>query len=365
MSNQESGLPVSAPAEETFHTLQKQGNFVLAPCEGAFNFEDKSRFAKLKLSSEQAIHIQGLIQHAPNMLASGVLANAYTVKFPEGLPHTLTALKQGGVGSMIRGESGRFVGSASFYSTTTAAALMGAFTVMSVASSQYFLAQINNQMRMMNLKIDEILEFLYGDKKAELMSEMSFLQYAYQNYGSIMSHDVQRMATVVSLQGTKKVAMKDIEFYISDLDASVSRRAKDFEELQQNVDRTLQIRESLSLSQQLYVMSSMMEIFYAQNLDSEYLDSLEHSLLAYIDKCDKRTLGSFSKLEGQVSAYKPKPMEKVDKAEVEKKIRAVVDSLNSGEESELRKRVRDTLHSADKSTEYYLSSNGNVYVNVG
>lgn len=362
MSSQGNSTSLPTPEMETFHTMQKQGNFILTPCEGIFDFDDKSRFTKLHLSPEHSIQISALMQQTPNLLASGALANAYTVKFPEGLPHTLTALKQGGFAAMIRGESGRFVGSASFYPMAMQAALMGAFTAMSIASSQYFLAQINNQMRMMNLKIDEILEFLYGDKKAELLSEMSFLQYAYQNYESIMSHDIQRTATVVSLQGAKKVAMKDIEFYISDLDAAVSRRPKDYEELQQHVDKALQIRESLSLSQQLYVMSSMMEVFYSQNLDSAYLDCLEHSMLAYIDKCDKRMLGSFSKLDGQVNAYKPKPMEKVDKTEAEKKIHTVVDGLNNGEESKLRKSVRASLHSMDQSAEYYLAPNGNVYV---
>lgn len=365
MASKESSVPVSAPETETFDALQEQGNFVLAPCEGVFDFEDKSRFTKLHLSPEQSIHIRALMQQAPNILVSGVLANAYTVKFPEGLPHTLTALKQGGVGSMIRGESGRFVGSASFYSMAPEAILMGAFTAMSIASSQYFLAQINNQMQMMHLKIDEILAFLYGDKKAELLSEMSFIQYAYQNYGSIMAHNVQRIATVASLQSAKKVAMKDIEFYISDLDAAVSRRAKDYEDLAQHVDKAFQIRESLCLSQQLYVMSSMMEVFYSQNLDSAYLGCLEHSMLAYIDKCDKRMLGSFSKLDGQLNAYKPKPMEKVDKTEAEKKIHAVVDSLNNGEESDLRKSVRSSLQAANQSAEYYLSSDGNVYVKAG
>lgn len=101
-----------------------------------------------------------------------------------------------------------------FYSMSTQAAIMGMFTAMSVASGQYFLSQINNEMRMMNMKLDEILEFLYGDKKAELMAEMSFIKYAYENYSSIMSHDQQRIATIVSLQEAKKVAMKDIEFIL-------------------------------------------------------------------------------------------------------------------------------------------------------
>ena len=353
------------PVHEVFSSLQKSGDFSIVPCENKIDFTDSQRFAKLNLGPEQTLHINAFLQQAPNLLASGALANAYTVRFPEGLPHTLTALRQGGFGSMIRGESGKFVGSASFYSMTAQAALMGAFTAMSVASGQYFLSQINSEMRLMNLKLDEILAFLYGDKKAELMAEMHFIQYAYQNYASIMDHDVQRQATLVSLQNAKKVAMKDIEFYISDLDAAVSNRANDFDALEKLTSKTLLIQESLSLAQQLYVMSSVMEVYYSQNLDISYLRAQEQDMLIYIDKCDKRTLGSFSKLEGQVNVYKPKPWEKVDKTTTEKRLHDITDQLNVGEESSLRKAVRSALHAADKPAEYYLTGDGQIYAKVG
>lgn len=145
---------------------------------------------------------------------------------------------------MIR-ENGKFVGSASFYTMSAQAALMGVFTAMSVASGQYFLSQINNEMWMMNMKLDEILEFLYGDKKTEL----SFIRYAYENYVSIMSHEQQRIATITSLQEAKKVAMKDIEFYINDLETTVSYKTKDYADLESRTEKTFLIKESLELSQ--------------------------------------------------------------------------------------------------------------------
>ena len=48
----------------------------------------------------------------------------------------------------------------------------------------------------MNQSIDEILEFLYGDKRAELISEVGFVKAAYQNYSSIMQHEQQRFAII-------------------------------------------------------------------------------------------------------------------------------------------------------------------------
>lgn len=341
--------------------LETSGNFEIMSCDNLINFEDSNKYEKLKLNSAQKMHISAFAQNALPAVATGTIANAYRVEFPKGLPHTLTALNQGGVGSMIK-ENGKFVGSASFYSLSMQAAVLGTFTAMSVASGQYFLAQINSEMRMMNMKLDEILEFLYGDKKAELMAEMSFIKYAYENYSSIMFHEEQRIATLSSLQEAKKVAMKDIEFYINDLDTIVSSKTKDYAELESRTEKAFQIKECLELSQQLFVMSSMMEVYFAQNQDTEYLHSIEKDMLAYIDKCDKRMLGSFSALKGIISGYKTKPMEKIDKAVCEKRVGNLVDSLNSGEESEMRKVVRSTLHASTKKEEYYLNNAGEVYI---
>lgn len=355
----------NASLEETtvLQMIGKSGDFEIAPCDSLTNFEDSNRFKKLKLTSAQKMHISAFTQNALPSIATGAMANAYVVKFPEGLPHTLTALQQGGVGSMIR-EKGKFVGSASFYSMSTQASIMGMFTAMSVASGQYFLSQINNEMRMMNMKLDEILEFLYGDKKAELMAEMSFIKYAYENYSSIMSHEQQRIATIASLQEAKKVAMKDIEFYINDLEMTISHKAKDYTELESRTEKSFQIKECLELSQQLFVMSSMMEVYFSQNQDREYLDSIEKDMLAYIDKCDKRMLGSFSALKGIIGGYKARPMEKIDKSFCEKQVGNLVDSLNGGEESDMRKSVRSALNASTKKSEYYLDNMGEVYIRI-
>ena len=42
-----------------------------------------------------------------------------------------------------------------------------------------------------------------------------------------MDNEIQRIATITSLQEGKKIAMKDIEFYIEDLDQKANREVKD------------------------------------------------------------------------------------------------------------------------------------------
>ncbi len=348
----------------TFEMIKANADFDITPFEAPIDFENTSKYTKLNLSNAQKRQISAMLQQVPMAAASGTMAQAYTVSFPDGLPHVLTELKQDGFGSMIR-QDGKFVGSASFHEMSTQAAVMGTFTAMSVATGQYFMAQINNELSLINRKMDNILEFLYGDKKAELLSEISFVKYAHQNFASIMAHEPQRIATISSLQGAKKIAMKDIEFYLEDLDRAAGDVAKSYEDLDELLNKAFQIKDSLELSMQLYVMSSLVEVFYSQNMDKDYLQYLEDDMCLYINKCDKRILTSFSQLKGRISDYKgklPVPIKKIDKTVNENKIGLLIDSMNSGEESFLKKTIHTTLHVHETAKVYYLDTEGNVYL---
>ncbi len=349
---------------KVMEALQKAGYMDIASCDISYDFEDPTRFTKLKLDNGQKMQINALLQQAPMAMAANTLAKAYTVTFPEGVPHVLTALKQGGFGTMVKGESGRFVGSASLYETASQAMMLNVFTAMSVATGQYFLSEINKEMKMINLKLDKILEFLYGDKKAELMSEISFAKYAYQNYSSIMAHEQQRVATLISLQEAKKVAMKDIEFYMGDLNSAVNSEARNFNEIEEMAQQAFQIKDSLEVSIQLYMMSSLMEVYFAENHDPDYIKNLDADMTAYIDKSEKRILTGFSVLQRRISEYKGKPLEKFDKTEYEKQIGEKIDSLNNGEESEIRKSIHSSLRASSEKVQYFVNSNGDVYLKV-
>lgn len=346
--------------QKFFEIMQQSGVFVINPCETILDLDDPSHYTKMETTLSQKMQVNVFLQNMPLAITAGVMSNAYIVSFPEGLPHTLTALKQGGFSSIVKVD-GKFAGSASFYEMSAQTIILGAFTAMSVATGQYFMAQINKKLNLINQKMDKILEFLYGDKKAELMSEISFVQYAYQNFASIMEHDTQKIATISSLQEAKKVAMKDIEFYLGDLDAKVAEEARGFSNLGMIIENAFQIRDSLDLSIQLYIMSSLLEMQFAQNMDKGYISYLEAEIITYIDKCDKRILSNFSSLKGRVDAYKAKPMEKVDKIPSVTKISELIDSLNSGVESDIRKAIRVALHASEKKEEYLVSKDGDIY----
>lgn len=326
------------------------------------SIENDPAVKKMTISQLQKMKVGALCSQLPSIMSVGTMAQAYIAVFPDGMNHALTPLRQGGVCSFYKDSRNHFSGTASLYSVKSQALILGAFTAMSIASSQYFLTEINSSLRKINQNLDRILEFLYGDKRAELISEISFIKYAYQNYSSIMEHSEQRLATISSLQNARKVAMKDIEFYISDLDSIV--HTKDIADLDSLVNRAIQIKESLELSMQLYSMGSILESYYSQNGDESFLRYIEQDVTTYIDKCEKRMLSSFSALQVCIANFKTMiPLKKIDKSVLDKSVQRVIDSFNTGEESEIKKVFQTALKAVfERKCEYIICKTGDVYL---
>lgn len=343
--------------------MEQNANFEIAPCDMNYDFEDKSRFRKLELTSSQKMQMSGLMQQIPNAASASTIAQAYVARFPEGLPHTLTALKQGGYGSMVRVD-GKIAGTASFHQLTSQAAVLGAFTAMSAVTGQYFLAEINNRMDMMGQKLDKILEFLYSDKKAELAAELSFTKYAHQNYASILGHEQQRLATIVSLQNAQKVALKDMEFYMDDLDSKVDDRAKKYSGLETLAVDAFRSKNCLELSMQLYVTASLLEVYFSENFDDLYLKNMEENVGFHIGRCENRMFGAFNRLSTKVADHKQITIGRIDKTPLTAQINEILERRNNGEESPMKKVMQSVLFAANQKAEYYLTAGGEVYTRV-
>lgn len=348
--------------KQLFEMMQKNANFSVAPYENTVDFYDGTKFRKPDITSAQKMQISALMQNMPELLSAETMSNAYVVKFPEGMPHTLTALKQGGFGSMIKGEDGKIVGHASFYEISAQASILEAFTVMSAVTGQYFMSQINHELKMINSKIDQILEFLYGEKKAELASEAAFVKYAYQNFASIMGHEAQRIATINSLQEAKRVAMKDVEFYLEDLHTNAAMDAITYKQLEKAEEKAYRIKNCIDISMQVYVMSGLLEMQYAQNMDESYVAYLKKEMGAVLNKYRNNILLEFGGLEKRVVDYKPKPIEKIDKASCLKKIGSIIEPMREGEDVALQKKLNEYFDSMKRETTYYVSKDGDVYI---
>lgn len=331
----------------------------LKPCDKNIDLL-RDGFVKLRMTSEQKMRTNAMLGEFPALIASREIAQAYLVSFPDGVQHELVTLRQGGYGSMFR-ENGHWGGTASLHPMQTQAAFLGALTTISIASGQYFLSEINGKLEKINVSLDKILEFLYGDKKAELLAEINFTKYAYENYASIMERDGQRSATIAGLQAAKKVAIKDIEFYLADLESATN--VKSSSNIADVVDNAFRIKDSLELSMQLYAMTTVLEMYFAQNYDSNYLNYIENEIHIYIDKCDKWILTDFGKLDAHIARGKDKLLGKsAAKEELSRLVAEEIEMRTNGGKSTLQNSLCAALEAPRKSAEFCITKDGAIYL---
>lgn len=333
-------------------------SFEITDCNKIIDISQRKEYKKLELSQAQKIQISGFVEQLPMLAAAETMSNAYVLRFPTGINGELIRYKNGGFGTPIVETDGKMVAHASIEQLTTQTVMIQGLTAMAIVSNQYFLTEINQELKELNKSIDKILEFLYSEKKAELIAEVTFTKYAYENYSSIMLNNEQKMATIGSLQSARKVAMKDIEFYMSDLSDVVS----DTSDLLTTVKKAFQIKNCLELSMQLHVMSNLLEIYYSQNFDDSYISWIENNVVEYLAKCENRMLSCFSKLSASIRDYKNSPLKKLNKEKLSENVESVIETLGTGKESEMRKQFRVTLHSMQKDMEYYIDREANVYL---
>lgn len=341
-----------------FPELSKNAQFEITPCDlTAITPGKYTSFQTSKLEKSQLGMLQSQLI---NMVDAATLANAYVIKFPEGLPHTLMHLSQGGVSSTVVNTSGRIAGTASLFDVQSLAAVSTCFSLMSFATGQYYLQNIHNDLNMINLKIDQILGFLYGEKSAELLAEISFVNDAYLNYSSIMKHDNQKISILSGLQNSKKIAMKDIEFYINDLSKTVQSDTKNYTAFEKIVSDAMKIKDNLEMATQLLTMANVLEVYYSENYDQAYIDNVKQSITGYINKCDNRILAEFSRLTGRNSEYTNIFGKKLDTSKLETVLDKVVSSYSITKDGDHHSSLIHALDSINTPVEYLITADGEI-----
>lgn len=339
--------------------LQTASNFTVMPYD--ISSMTPSQYTELELSKSQKSQLSMIQSSFPDAVENTVAINSYIAKFPDGLPHTMIKLKQGGVGSTVVNSNGKFAGSASLYSTQSLGVICSCFSLVSFATGQYYLENLHNDLNLINQKIDKILGFLYGEKSAELLAEISFVNDAYKNFDTNMQNEYQRIATITNLQESKKIAMKDIEFYINDLTKTVMTPAKNYPDFENIVTDSLKIKDSLKMATQLYTMSNILEVYYSENFDPKYIEYIKESISTYIDKCDNRILTEFSHLNGRNSEFRSGPLKKIDTSTLEESLSKVINNYSEIKNSKDRKSIRSTLDSINIPVEYVITKDNRVF----
>jgi len=334
--------------------IEKSGEFEIIPCQtGAV--KNNKNYKSISLTKDQDNMLFSAVSQLSKIAQTGVMSNAYMVRFKKGLPHTLMKFKDGGVGSAVIGKDNKIAGQASFHKLGGVA---GAFMVLSVATSQYYLHNIDSKLNDIKSISQTILDYLEVDKKSELKSEIEFVNRAVNNYNHIVSNETQRISTITSLQSTEKISFKDCEFYAEMLKKTIYRNSP----IEEDVRLSFKYKELLETSLKLYILSTILEAYYAQNFEQQYINEIKNNLLVRTNDFEKLIYSAFGHLKKRINnTYDTWYWKFKNRGEVLEKIHKLEANRN-GNVLNLQKNTRDALDLLSETREYYIDKTGDVFV---
>lgn len=149
----------------------------------------------------------------------------------------------------------------------------GVFTVMSVATGQYFLSEINNNMESIEVSVNNIQQFLENDKKSQLVARDTFLKQTQVSIEIIQQNEYQKQAQITNIQSIRIDTMGDFEFYRSQLFDIIEDLKKDLkhEEIIKRINQAGEYLPLLWYSLYLYGFSYFMEIVLSGITDENFI----------------------------------------------------------------------------------------------
>ena len=308
--------------------------------------ENSIGIKKLELSDEDKERLFSQINAVKPQIIDGLknaaIANLYMVKFPEGLPKVLTQLKQGGCMSFIH-DKGRIVGTASLVQASAGSiAVLNVFTVMSVVTGQYFLANINSQLSAINNKLDMIQASLDNDKKALLKSvEERIWDIIDGNRGPDEIKDLDKDADHL------------MKYYISELDTAYEQYKKKKDD---SFNRVLSMCVLLNQSMIALVQCRIIEALCGQR----DLNIVRNETEDIINRCYDKTNAICSEMKGGLES------KRIQNKKVKGHLQALSDfGIESRMEERilLQKKVSQAIDVAG-ANEIVIDSNHDLYLPV-
>nr|WP_314449574.1 hypothetical protein [uncultured Lachnoanaerobaculum sp.] len=321
---------------------------------------DKTKYEKLEISRDEIINIvEPFIRQLPDI----ILDRAYTFTLPTSMSELLNNVTDSRhlLVNLINSD-----GASNILSLVKLRPSVMLFSTLAIASIKMVIKDLDTKLNIISTKLDKILEFLYGDKKAEIIAEMQFIRYAYTNFESIFKNETHRLATLTNIQASKRIAMKNIEFYLADLDAYSNKNTKNDNELKKLSNDILNIKDSLELSVELFFSSSVLEIYYSDNHDKNYIENTIAEVNAYLEECHRRNLKDIALMAGRWEAIfnkdnkgLPVPLPKL-KQHTPNPFNDVVESTSRRETINISKKILDNIQNPIR--EYIVTENGEVYI---
>lgn len=257
------------------------------------NYSDTSKY--IKLDDQAAQQISSVLEYLRSGALGEALSGAYRVEFPEGLSGVLIPHGDGFLAMLRDPETKKFLAQGTLYSLDSLGLMYNTFSALSMATGQYFMRQINSNLRDIQTKLNEVLDFLYTDKSCEIYAEAKMVFSIYRNAVSIMKHPEQRTAALQTIQSAKILSERSIQFYYRDMKKLAAKHGS-LDALENDLNNYTQ-------AVSLYGVCSVLEIVLSENYDENFMKYIEKELKRHVEKHHEEV----GQLKGML-AVAPKPV---------------------------------------------------------
>lgn len=224
------------------------------------------------------IDVGSFFSQLPSLIGASELSNAYHIRLPSGFTiNDLTKLSSNGELTTIVSKNGKIAAHASLYSTSVSSIALGVFSVLSIATSQYFLKIINDKLEQISHQLSEIKDILKIMNFSELYANIELIQEIHRDQDTIILNSNYVQAVIAKILDIKSNAMLFIRFYSEMLTEKVNEFSKFGKrkdpDAEKKIAEIITYKECYQLSVSLKIAASIMQVVYTENLhNTEYID---------------------------------------------------------------------------------------------
>ena len=257
--------------------------------------EVKSFDHKIPIDKDDAIRLSSMLSATPIFVTNRIINNqvkgvySITANGENVLPNMLSQKNNGSYISNLKGNGKGFGKQADinpFDSSVVNAATLASsvFAVASVATSQYYLKNIDDKLSEIQKNTQSIKDFLEEDKHSKIESDFEILRDIIEHMTIIKEDDNLRLIKIEQISAIQRESKANIKFYKKLLEKALHEYISNKKGGKQDDKIVRWVRKdyfNYRLALQVYSLSKLAEIMLLSSYNSDYLRGIYNELHSY------------------------------------------------------------------------------------
>ena len=238
----------------------------------------------IKLPDNIVPKLDSVIRELPQISNAITNNNVYQVIYDKGLGTLQKSSKYPGYylgGVVTKGTNNKYAGAALLKPISNVQQIAGAtFSVLSLATGQYYMNQINKKLDDIILSISFIKDFLNDEKRSDLESYEHYFYGIVNNLEIMDENEIYRQSVLSELQNIQNKLFSSIQLYSKQImrhKSNISSKDK-IDDIVGKINDLGELVSSYKYSIILYMYSKILELLISKIMDELYIKSIINDL---------------------------------------------------------------------------------------